>query len=157
MPIESWDPVNQPPSVASPYIVNLRFRSFYFLSLYLILPWCYAQSVVPYDVAQYHSAFRHSLQRATDSTIQSQQHRVDSLSHVLATILYQHISSFQSLSDSLIGSAREILDSSRIDSLYHLHNDFSNRLNTYGRLHQQDMHVRFLQYTPDLKRLKILT
>ena len=50
--------------------------------------------------------------------------------------------------------AQEILDSSRMDAAYHLHKDFSTRLNTYAKVQQQTFRGQLEDYQRRMSRLK---
>jgi hypothetical protein len=100
--------------------------------------------------AELHQALR----IAVDSAILIQQKNVDSLSRVLETSLHTQSLSLKVLTDSLMKSALELLDSSRIDSAYQLHKDFSDRLKTYGQRQRQALRNQLLDYKKTIIDLK---
>jgi hypothetical protein len=89
-----------------------------------------------------------------DSAILIQEKNVDSLSRALETSLHTQSLSLKVLTDSLLKSAFELLDSSRIDSAYQLHKDFSSRLKTYEQTQGQVLRNHLLDYKKIIIDLK---
>jgi hypothetical protein len=133
-----------------------RYLSILFLLIFsaVVIQISYAQTVSPNDSNALGAEFHRELRIAVDSAIMIQQKIVDSLSRALETSLYTHTVSLKTLADSLLGSARELLDSSRIDSALQLHKEFSGRLKTHGQAQRQALRNQLMEYEKSIIDLK---
>ena len=125
-----------------------------FISLAVVLPVSHAQSITPSDSMMFGAELHRALRIAVDSAILIQEKNVDSLSRALETSLHTQSLSLKVLTDSLLKSAFELLDSSRIDSAYQLHKDFSGRLKNYGQTQRQVLRNQLLDYKKTIIDLK---
>ena len=123
----------------------MKIRWFIILSLLLFITTgmqvSYSQARTPTDTNKLGTELRQVLRIAVDSALLIQQRNVDSLTQKLEKSLQTQSWSLKVLADSLMKSALDLLDSSRIDSAYQLHKDFSGKLKTYGQTQREALRL----------------
>jgi hypothetical protein len=127
---------------------------FLFILIVMVTPVSYSQTITQSDSNALGTEFHRAIRIAVDSVILIQEKNVDSLSRVLETSLHTYTWSLKTLADSLMESARELLDSSRIDSAYQLHKEFSGRLKTHGQTQRQALRNQLIEYEQAIIDLK---
>ena len=118
------------------------------------MPVSYSQTKTLADTNKLCTELCQVLRFAVDSALLIQQKNVDSLTQKLEKSLQTQSWSLKVLADSLMKSALDLLDSSRIDSAYQLHKDFSSKLKTYGQTQQQALRNQLLEYKKTIIDLK---
>jgi hypothetical protein len=94
------------------------------------------------------------LQYESDSTILSQQLKIDSLVQELERCVHKHIAAVTHLTDSLVRAAGDSLDPARKDSAFHISSQLSETLRFHGTLHRQKLDEHFHQHQKALQALK---
>ncbi|MGD0035788.1 MAG: hypothetical protein ABSC53_00665 [Bacteroidota bacterium] len=114
-------------------------RLFYttFLGFLFSISFLVAQNRFSEDSSLVRKKYSQALSKANVLTLITQQYFIDSLSNLLSTAIATNTTSIQAFCDSLILSSKEFLDSSRIDSAYQLHKEFSGKLKNYGKMQKQ--------------------
>lgn len=137
-------------------MMNHRFVSFLFLFISIAIGTLvsYSQIITQSDSNAVGAEFHRALRIAVDSAILIQEKNVDSLSQALETSLHNQTLSLKTLADSLMESARELLDSSRIDSAYQLHKEFSGKLKTHIQTQRQALRNQLIEYKQAIINLK---
>ena len=118
------------------------------------MPVSYSQTKTLADTNKLGTELRQVLRFAVDSALLIQQKNVDSLTQKLEKSLQTQSLSLKVLADSLMKSALDLLDSSRIDSAYQLHKDFSGKLKTYGQTQREALRNQLLEYKKTIIDLK---
>jgi len=124
-----------------------------FISLAVVLPVSHAQSITPSDSMMFGAELH---RRCASPSIQLFWYKRKTwiLSHGAWDVTSHASLSLKVLTDSLMKSALELLDSSRIDSAYQLHKDFSSRLKTYEQTQGQVLRNHLLDYKKIIIDLK---
>jgi hypothetical protein len=135
----------------------MNYRSpccLFFLFMTVIQPISFSQSIVPSNSNKFSKELHQVVRHAADSSLLVQQNHVDSLSRVLDESLHQQTLLLKALADSLVESAHDHLDPSRIDSAYQLHRKFSSNLSIHGLTQQNVLRSQLSEYEKEISDLK---
>ena len=114
-----------------------------------------AQNRFSEDSSIVREKYSKELSKANVLTFSTQKNLIDSLSHLLAITIDTNTNSIQSFCNSLILSSKELLDSSRIDSAYQLHQKLSGNLKNYGKIKKQVLDSQLKDFRRSLEYLLI--